>query len=116
MQTPDADTSLASVAQRLATVFAELAGNALRHAAGPVTASLHLGEDSWLLSVVDQAPDRAPRPRVTDHGQGGLGLVMVEKLAVAVGWDISGNSKRVWALVDDAVPAHLESRLQAVRS
>lgn len=108
--TRDPDLSLAATSQRLGIIFAELAANALRHAGGTVMVSLHLGRASWLLSVVDQMPERAPVPRHPDDRPGGLGLVMVGRLSSSVGWDIVDSSKRVWAVVDNAVSPRLKSR------
>jgi len=110
--TNDADPSLAAPAQRVSTVLAELASNAVRHAPGRIMVDLYRGPGSWLLSVTDGRPDRAPQVRPTDPRRpGGLGLPMVGMLAADVGWDAHDDGKRVWARIDDTVPEPLVSRL-----
>ena len=102
----DEDTS----GERLVLAFDELASNALRHGESPVVATVIAGSGGWLLDVSDRAPGTMPSPAVgRDPAQGGLGLHMVARLAVAHGWYVDGECKHVWAClptaIDDRQPA-----------
>ncbi len=90
----DADTS----GERLVLAFDELASNALRHGKSPVVATVVAGSGGWLLNVSDRAPGTMPSPAVDrDPAQGGLGLHLVARMAVAHGWYVDGSCKHVWA-------------------
>ncbi|MBW8765778.1 MAG: ATP-binding protein [Geodermatophilales bacterium] len=96
--------------ERLILAFDELASNGLRHGESPVVATVVAGSGGWLLSVSDRAPESMPAPAVDrDPAQGGLGLHLVARLAVAHGWYVDGGRKHVWAwlptTIDDREPA-----------
>ena len=96
--------------ERLVLAFDELASNALRHGESPVVATVVAGSGGWLLDVSDRAPGTMPTPAIgRDPAQGGLGLHMVARLAVAHGWYVDGDCKHVWAClptaIDDRQPA-----------
>jgi anti-sigma regulatory factor (Ser/Thr protein kinase) len=96
--------------ERLVLAFDELASNALRHGQSPVVATVVAGSGGWLLDVSDRAHDVMPTPAVDrDPAQGGLGLHLVARLAVAHGWYVDGLCKHVWAClpttIDDREPA-----------
>jgi anti-sigma regulatory factor (Ser/Thr protein kinase) len=96
--------------ERLVLAFDELASNALRHGESPVVATVVAGSGGWLLDVSDQAPETMPAPAVDrDPAQGGLGLHLVARLAVAHGWYVDAGFKHVWAClpttVEDRQPA-----------
>ena len=96
--------------ERLVLAFDELASNALRHGESPVVATVVAGSGGWLLDVSDRAAQTMPTPAVDrDPAQGGMGLHLVAKLAVAHGWYVDGVAKHVWAClpttVDDLQPA-----------
>ena len=96
--------------ERLVLAFDELASNALRHGESPVVATVVAGSGGWLLDVSDRAPETMPAPAVDrDPAQGGLGLHLVARLAVAHGWYVDGGAKHVWAClpttVEDREPA-----------
>lgn len=83
----------------LVLVSSELATNALRHGGG--SATVHLGTDgpTYLLEVVDQAPESPPRVAVDrDSGDGGFGLVLAQGVARDVGWFRTESSKCVWSV------------------
>jgi two-component sensor histidine kinase len=87
---------------RLLLVFEELASNGVRHGRGPVTVSVVDTGTGWLLQVQDADGGRAPSPAVgRDPAKGGLGLVLVSRLAAGHGWvrDERGG-KTVWACVE----------------
>ena len=96
--------------ERLVLAFDELASNALRHGESPVVATVVTGNGGWLLDVCDRAPETMPVPAVDrDPAEGGLGLHLVARLAVAHGWYVDGTAKHVWAClpttVEDRQPA-----------
>jgi anti-sigma regulatory factor (Ser/Thr protein kinase) len=96
--------------ERLVLAFDELASNALRHGESPVVATIVAGSGGWLLDVSDRASDTMPTPAIgRDPAQGGMGLHMVARLAVAHGWYVDGSCKHVWAclptVIDDRQPA-----------
>jgi anti-sigma regulatory factor (Ser/Thr protein kinase) len=88
----------------LVLAFDELASNALRHGESPVVATVVEGSGGWLLDVSDRAPETMPAPAVDrDPAQGGLGLHLVARLAVAHGWYVENGAKHVWACLPTAV-------------
>ena len=88
--------------ERLVLAFDELASNALRHGESPVVATVVAGSGGWLLDVSDRAPETMPAPAVDrDPAQGGLGLHLVARLAVAHGWYVDGGCQARLGL-----PAH----------
>ena len=100
-----------TASDRLVLAFDELASNALRHGESPVVATVVAGTGGWLLDVSDRAPDSMPSPAVDrDPAQGGLGLHLVARLAVAHGWYVDGACKHVWAClpteIEERAPAH----------
>jgi anti-sigma regulatory factor (Ser/Thr protein kinase) len=87
-----------TAAERLVLAFDELASNALRHGLSPVVATVIAGSGGWLLDVSDHDPDTLPNPAVDrDPSQGGMGLYLVARLAVAHGWYVDDGCKHVWA-------------------
>lgn len=97
--------------EQLVLAFDELASNALRHGESPVVATVIAGSGGWLLDVSDRAPGVMPTPAVgRDPTQGGMGLHLVARLAVAHGWYVDEGAKHVWACLPtdedrEAVPA-----------
>ncbi len=97
--------------EELVLAFDELASNALRHGKSPVIATVIAGSGGWLLDVSDRAPHVMPAPVVDrDPAQGGMGLQLVARLAVAHGWYVDAGAKHVWACLRSA----LEERREAV--
>lgn len=106
---------LASVAERLALVATELAGNALRHATPPVDVRLQVGADGWLLVVSDPRPGEGPAVREREPDvAGGQGLHLVWAVSDLVGWYTAHGRKTVWALVGDEPPPGLQESLRRV--
>ncbi|RFU19170.1 ATP-binding protein [Geodermatophilus marinus] len=92
-----------NAAERLVLAFDELASNALRHGLSPVVATVVAGSGGWLLDVSDRDPESMPAPAVDrDPAQGGLGLYLVARLAVAHGWYVDADCKHVWACLPTA--------------
>jgi anti-sigma regulatory factor (Ser/Thr protein kinase) len=96
----------AEVRARLALVVTELATNALRHAESHAHVRLSRGDGAWLVEVLDHRPDLPVAvPEARALGEGGHGLLIVSRLASALGWYAAEGAKHVWALVDDDRPA-----------
>jgi anti-sigma regulatory factor (Ser/Thr protein kinase) len=90
--------------EELVLAFDELASNALRHGESPVVATVIAGSGGWLLDVSDRAPHVMPAPVLDrDPAQGGMGLQLVARLAVAHGWYVDAGAKHVWACLRDAL-------------
>jgi hypothetical protein len=90
----------AVVADKVALVATELAGNALLHGRAPVEVRLLNGDGRWLIEVTDA--DLANAPTVASPGQataGGRGLRIARALSTGIGWYIAGQAKHVWAAV-----------------
>lgn len=86
------------LAERLTLVTTELAGNALRHGRPPTVVLLQRADGHFIVQVLDS--DGGSHPAVDDErpaGDGGLGLVLAERLSQDVGWYATGAGKRVWA-------------------
>jgi serine/threonine-protein kinase RsbW len=86
------------LAERLTIVATELAGNALRHAQPPTVVALQRSDGKFVVVVLDNAAGSAPA--VADNrgaGEGGLGLVLAQRLAQDVGWYPTDTGKSVWA-------------------
>ncbi len=101
---------LASVAERLAVVFSELATNALRHGAPPVSATAYRSIRGWVV-IVSDAQGSAPPTLREPYPQGGHGLRLIKQLAHGVGWCRAGTAKQVWAEVGLEPPGDMMRRL-----
>lgn len=84
--------------EKIVLVASELAANALRHGAPPTQVRLLTDGTAWLVDVVDHAPDVEPAVASGRAvGDGGYGLVIVQRLARDVGTYATGTAKHVWA-------------------
>jgi len=85
--------------QRIVLVASELATNALRHGAPPVTVRLLRGDDLATIDVIDRNPDSPPLlAGERAPGAGGFGLVLARRAAHQLGWCRTGpDEKHVWA-------------------
>jgi anti-sigma regulatory factor (Ser/Thr protein kinase) len=83
-----------------AVVLSELVGNAVRHATGDVMrVRLLRGERTMRMSVEDACPS-LPRPREPSWDEeSGRGLLLIEALSDAWGWQETDHGKVVWAEV-----------------
>lgn len=65
------------------TIFAELIGNAVRHAPGPLSVSLEVHGNDLVLHVIDKGPGFQYAPRLPDTlwSESGRGLYLVSMLA-----------------------------------
>jgi anti-sigma regulatory factor (Ser/Thr protein kinase) len=86
------------LAERVTLAATELASNALRHGRPPAVVTLQRSDGHLVVDVLDNDPGSAPdvderRPA----GAGGLGLVLIERLAQQVGWYGTAAGKGVWA-------------------
>lgn len=86
------------LADLLGIVATELAGNALRHCGTPAVVALLRSDGHLVLDVVDDDPGAAPVVEHRPAGAGGLGLLLTERLAQAVGWYRTDTGKHVWAM------------------
>jgi anti-sigma regulatory factor (Ser/Thr protein kinase) len=78
-------------------VVSELATNAVLHGRAPFRLGAWRGRDRLHLAVEDAGTDR-PRPRRPGDGEGGRGLVLVDRLSIC--WGVAprpGGGKVVWA-------------------
>lgn len=92
---PSAD---AEAVEQMILAFDELLSNGLRHGDFPVQADITSSPDGWLICVRDSARHRPPAPAVgRDPVLGGMGLLLVARLAVAHGWFVDARCKHVWA-------------------
>jgi anti-sigma regulatory factor (Ser/Thr protein kinase) len=91
-----ADWRLTALTLDVETVASELVENALQHTDSVPRLRLELSNDELTVSVSDDNPARAYiRPA---DGQGGFGLVLVEKTAADWGCTATGTGgKTVWA-------------------
>jgi anti-sigma regulatory factor (Ser/Thr protein kinase) len=64
-------------------IFAELVGNAVRHAPGPLSISLEVRDDDAVLHVIDKGPGFQYDPVLPENlwAEGGRGLFLVASLA-----------------------------------
>lgn len=105
--------ALADPAERVLLVSTELAGNAIRHAAPPVTLRLLRSAGGWMVKVADTHPGSPPRqPEKVAGGQGKRGLLIVAALSTETGWCPDGDVKHVWAFVPDQPPDQLVRTLR----
>jgi serine/threonine-protein kinase RsbW len=88
----------ADLAERLAIVATELAGNALRHGHPPAVVILQRSDGKLVVDVLDNDAKSTPAPdEDRAAGAGGLGLVLAQRLAHDVGWYPTSAGKGVWA-------------------
>lgn len=82
----------------LVLLLDEMLSNALRHGRTPVLAEVRRTARSWVLEVSDEAAAAPPqRAWNRDPAEGRMGLCIVEQLANAHGWFVTGTRKYVWA-------------------
>ncbi|WP_229716179.1 ATP-binding protein [Mangrovihabitans endophyticus] len=86
------------LAERIAIVATELAGNALRHGHPPTVVVLQRSQNRLVVDVLDGDSHSVPAVVERAPGEGGLGLVLTERLAENVGWyPTAAGGKGVWA-------------------
>ncbi|WP_416876420.1 ATP-binding protein [Kitasatospora sp. SC0581] len=90
----------------LLLVLTELLTNAIRHGSGPgdfVVVRLDERGGTCRAEVEDSRPDRLLPGAFTACGEHGRGLILVDRLALAVGVVTTAMTKKVWAsvLADD---------------
>ena len=79
-------------------VASELAANAVRHGAPPVTLTLEQRGDRVRVSVRDRGSGTDPRvPAPSDTAGSGRGLAMIQQISVDHGWDRLEDGLIVWA-------------------
>jgi two-component sensor histidine kinase len=89
-------------ADEVLLVAHELAANALVHARSAFVVRMRR-RDGWLRVEVDDASVEPPRAGpASSSSLGGRGLVLVDALAEAWGWDLRKGGKSVW--VEMGVP------------
>lgn len=91
-------SALDDVPEKMVLVVSELATNALRHGKPPTIVTLMTNDDEQLLDVADHDVSTAPQiAEGREIGEGGFGLVLAHRLALDVGWYVSGETKHIWA-------------------
>ncbi|WP_083752094.1 ATP-binding protein [Saccharothrix sp. ALI-22-I] len=85
----------------LASIAAELVGNARRHAEGPWRVRLWRTDDRQVMrvEVEDRSPSLLPVLGRADNPSLGNGLLLVNRLSVHWGFDRHDDRKVVWAEV-----------------
>ena len=79
-------------------VASELAANGLAHGRPPAIVRLLRTDDRLILDVEDHEPSILPEyADGRSPGAGGMGLHLARRLALHVGWYVSGQTKHVWA-------------------
>jgi anti-sigma regulatory factor (Ser/Thr protein kinase) len=92
--------------ERLLLTFEELTRQGFRHGGSPVEVTVTTTDAGWLIVVTDAAAERPPTPAVRrDPATGGLGLHLIARLAVAVGWTADVGGKQVWAFLRRSGPS-----------
>ncbi|PFG41002.1 anti-sigma regulatory factor (Ser/Thr protein kinase) [Georgenia soli] len=89
---------LSGVADRMVLVASELATNAIVHALPPTKVRLLVGDEEFVLDVIDHAPELPPA--ISEDralGEGGAGLKIAQRVALDVAWYSEGGAKHVWA-------------------
>lgn len=84
-------------------ILTELVANAIRHGSGPgdaVVVRLDESGGTCQVEVQDSRPDRLLPKVFAPHGEHGRGLILVDRLALAVGVATTATTKKVWASVD----------------
>lgn len=90
--------------EQMVLAFDELLSNGLRHGDLPVEADITSSPHGWLIDIKDTARNRPPRLAAgRDPVFGGMGLLLVARLAVAHGWFADARCKHVWAYLPSAV-------------
>ncbi len=77
-------------------VATELITNAWRHGRGPITLSADLRSDCLVLEVCSES-DAEPNLRTDASGSSGRGLLLIDELARAWGFERKGDQMCVWA-------------------
>jgi serine/threonine-protein kinase RsbW len=86
------------LADRVALVATELAGNALRHGRPPAVVRLLRADEQFILDVADRGLDSAPElANAHDARDGGRGLHIARSLASEICWYATEAQKHVWA-------------------
>jgi hypothetical protein len=95
---PMPDDAVPDDVVKIVLVASELAANGLVHGRPPTIVRLLRTTACLILDVEDHEP-AVPPEYVHDRAPsaGGMGLQLARKLAVDVGWYVSGRTKHVWA-------------------
>ncbi len=94
-QRQDACTAIAEL------LVSELATNAVRYGGGPEFEVLVDAGPDDVRVVVRDASTEVPRPRdAAPLDQGGRGMRLVQRMSTAWGWDVGGQGKAVWFVLE----------------
>lgn len=94
---------LASISEDVQLVASELVANAIKHAPGSEAYELEFVRRGRgvRVAVADGSSLRPVVRELSSERLGGRGMVIVETLAAAWGWDERPGGKRVWADLDE---------------
>ncbi len=93
-----AGAALDEIPEKVVLVATELATNALRHGLPPTIVRLGRAGDTFVLDVVDHAPEAVPEVAEDRAlGRGGLGLQLARQFSLDMGWYLDDDTKHVWA-------------------
>lgn len=86
-------------------IVSELATNAVRYGAGPISAHISVDDRALTIAIQDARASDLPYPRVlTQTEPDGRGMHLVSAMASRWGWHRNQDSKVVWA----ELPLHHE--------
>lgn len=95
------------IRERAEIVVTELVGNAVQHTCGPLELRI-AGGSRVRICVHDGTPD-------LPDSDGGYGLDVVRRFAIAWGWRPVADGKVVWAVVGPAPRGHKSLRVTCAR-
>lgn len=92
------DTWPADLIEDAELIASELAANAVRHGAPPISIEVVSEPGGAVITVFDHGSGiDGPWPGPKEDAEGGRGLLLIERLAQTWGWAQSGGQTSFWA-------------------